>query len=104
MIQFGSRNSGSLLETVSSIHTFTKVLVTYDTLRDRRVLEALGQKEMLLESLVMVDSSWWHGRRVLLTGHTGFKGSWLVLWLTQMGVRLWALEPEHTLLYFNNCH
>lgn len=27
----------------------------------------------------------WHGKRVLLTGHTGFKGSWLALWLTRLG-------------------
>lgn len=34
----------------------------------------------------MVPSSeFWHGKRVLLTGHTGFKGSWLALWLRQLG-------------------
>jgi CDP-glucose 4,6-dehydratase len=32
-----------------------------------------------------VDADFWRGRRVLVTGHTGFKGSWLTLWLTQMG-------------------
>ncbi|ALT76197.1 CDP-glucose 4,6-dehydratase [Paucibacter sp. KCTC 42545] len=30
----------------------------------------------------------WHGKRVLLTGHTGFKGSWLSLWLQSMGATL----------------
>jgi CDP-glucose 4,6-dehydratase len=37
----------------------------------------------------------WKGRRVLLTGHTGFKGSWLALWLQGLGVELCglALEP-----------
>lgn len=30
----------------------------------------------------------WKEKRVLLTGHTGFKGSWLALWLTQMGARV----------------
>lgn len=36
------------------------------------------------------------GRRVLLTGHTGFKGSWLALWLTALGADVmgWALEPK----------
>jgi CDP-glucose 4,6-dehydratase len=37
----------------------------------------------------------WRGRRVFLTGHTGFKGGWLALWLTQLGatVRGYALDP-----------
>ncbi len=37
----------------------------------------------------------WQGRRVLLTGHTGFKGSWLALWLRQMGAEVigYALPP-----------
>lgn len=33
----------------------------------------------------------WHGRRVLVTGHTGFKGSWLSLWLASMGARVTGL-------------
>ena len=37
----------------------------------------------------------WHDRRVFLTGHTGFKGSWLALWLSKLGaqVRGYALDP-----------
>lgn len=43
----------------------------------------------------MPDHSWWNNRRVLLTGHTGFKGSWLSLWLHALGARVTgcALEP-----------
>jgi len=35
-----------------------------------------------------VDPGFWHGRRVLLTGHTGFKGAWLALWLQSLGARV----------------
>jgi CDP-glucose 4,6-dehydratase len=40
----------------------------------------------------------WKGRRVFLTGHTGFKGGWLALWLAQKGaiVRGYALDPSTT--------
>ena len=33
----------------------------------------------------------WRGRRVLVTGHTGFKGSWLALWLQSLGARVGGL-------------
>jgi len=36
---------------------------------------------------VTPDPSFWSGRRVLLTGHTGFKGAWLSLWLHELGAR-----------------
>jgi len=39
-----------------------------------------------------VDPTFWSGRRVLLTGHTGFKGSWLALWLRAMGARVTGLS------------
>ena len=43
----------------------------------------------------MVDRAFWNGRRVFLTGHTGFKGSWLALWLSSLGARVsgYALAP-----------
>lgn len=39
--------------------------------------------------------NFWHGRRVFMTGHTGFKGSWLSLWLQYLGAELtgFALPP-----------
>ena len=33
----------------------------------------------------MVDSHFWRGKRVLLTGHTGFKGGWMTIWLRHLG-------------------
>jgi CDP-glucose 4,6-dehydratase len=43
----------------------------------------------------MIDRSFWQGRKVLLTGHTGFKGSWLSLWLDELGADVtgYALAP-----------
>ena len=38
--------------------------------------------------LAQVNPAFWNGKRVLLTGHTGFKGSWLSLWLQSMGATL----------------
>lgn len=46
----------------------------------------------------IVNSAFWKGKKVYLTGHTGFKGSWLSLWLQAMGaiVKGYALEPNTT--------
>ena len=38
-----------------------------------------------MADLLTPDASFWRGKRVFLTGHTGFKGAWLTLWLTQLG-------------------
>ncbi len=52
----------------------------------------------------MVNADFWKGRRVFLTGHTGFKGSWLTLWLSQMGadVHGYALSPEGEVSLFES--
>jgi len=36
----------------------------------------------------VVNGAFWHGRRVLVTGHTGFKGAWLCLWLQDLGAEV----------------
>ncbi|QQV78468.1 CDP-glucose 4,6-dehydratase [Sphingomonas aliaeris] len=43
-----------------------------------------------------IDPTFWQGRRILLTGHTGFKGAWAALWLKRLGadVHGYALGPE----------
>lgn len=35
-----------------------------------------------------LNPGFWHNRKVLVTGHTGFKGSWLVFWLSQLGAEI----------------
>ena len=44
----------------------------------------------------MIEHAFWRNRRVLLTGHTGFKGAWLSLWLEQLGAKVFglALPPD----------
>ncbi len=75
-----------------------------DTLRDRRELEELWDSGKPLADMAVthgcahgsefgtarrvVDPDFWRGRRVLLTGHTGFKGAWLSLWLQSLGARV----------------
>lgn len=45
-----------------------------------------------------VDKEFWQNRRVFVTGHTGFKGSWLSVWLQVLGARVcgYALDPPTT--------
>jgi CDP-glucose 4,6-dehydratase len=43
----------------------------------------------------MIDSAFWKNKRVFITGHTGFKGSWLCLWLSRLGAKVigYSLSP-----------
>jgi CDP-glucose 4,6-dehydratase len=60
----------------------------------------VGGRHSALEDLVTAihgcDPDFWRGRRVLVTGHTGFKGAWACLWLRKLGAEVhgFALEPE----------
>lgn len=53
--------------------------------------------------MASINPDFWRGKRVLLTGHTGFKGSWLSLWLQSMGAELYgfALTPPTTPALFD---
>ncbi len=48
-----------------------------------------------MNTLTQPNPGFWRGKRVLLTGHTGFKGSWMSLWLQKLGATLkgFSLEP-----------
>jgi CDP-glucose 4,6-dehydratase len=43
---------------------------------------------------VLAEEAFWRGRRVLVTGHTGFKGSWLALWLDHMSAKVVGLSDR----------
>jgi CDP-glucose 4,6-dehydratase len=53
--------------------------------------------------MVTIDKFFWQSKRVFLTGHTGFKGSWLSLWLSSLGaeVKGYALNPPTSPSLFN---
>ena len=57
----------------------------------------MGIRPRAMEEMVMTPA-FWNGKAVFVTGHTGFKGSWLALWLTQLGARVvgYALPPPTT--------
>ena len=50
------------------------------------------------------NKEFWRDKKVLVTGHTGFKGSWLSLWLLKLGARVSgiSLEPESSKNLFDN--
>ncbi|AWW47044.1 CDP-glucose 4,6-dehydratase [Polynucleobacter paneuropaeus] len=50
-----------------------------------------------------IAPSFWNGKRVFLTGHTGFKGGWLSLWLSSMGAKVtgYALAPNTSPSFFD---
>lgn len=58
----------------------------------------MGKGKCALESLVKMDLSFYKGKTVLITGHTGFKGSWMCKVLTMLGAVVvgYALEPPTT--------
>jgi CDP-glucose 4,6-dehydratase len=51
----------------------------------------------------MVDSNFWKNKKVFLTGHTGFKGSWMSIWLNKLGanVKGYSLQPPSQPSLFN---
>lgn len=55
-------------------------------------------RQSAVEGLVMLPSpEFWRGKRVVLTGHTGFKGGWLALWLHHLGAKVTGISlPPNT--------
>lgn len=56
-----------------------------------------------MNSTDRINPAFWHGKRVLVTGHTGFKGSWLCLWLQSLNAEVFglALSPPTNPALFN---
>lgn len=53
----------------------------------------------------MIDKEFWKGKKVFVTGHTGFKGSWLCLWLHSLGANVtgYSLAPPTEPSLFDLC-
>ncbi|HEY0220126.1 MAG TPA: CDP-glucose 4,6-dehydratase [Afipia sp.] len=51
------------------------------------------------------DPAFWAGKRIFLTGHTGFKGGWMTLWLAKLGAHVTgvALDPPTTPSFYEVC-
>lgn len=66
-------------------------------------MENLGVK---VGERIMVNQAFWNGKKVFLTGHTGFKGSWLCLWLNSMGAEItgYSLESSTFPSLFDLCN
>ena len=67
----------------------------------------MGFRQSAMEELAMtVSPSFWSGKRVLITGHTGFKGGWLAIWLQRLGADVTgiALPPNTTPSLFELAH
>ena len=74
--------------------------------REAHPQRAVGNRTSAVDAVVDIPGNaiprfapteaFWRGKRVFLTGHTGFKGSWLTLWLSQLGARVrgYALAPD----------
>ena len=65
----------------------------------------MGFRQSPVENLA-VNFNFWKGKRVLVTGHTGFKGGWLSLWLAELGAEVhgYALAPNTHPNFFYACH
>ena len=52
---------------------------------------------------MVINSSFWKNKSVFITGHTGFKGGWLALWLSEMGAKVYgySIEPPTTPNFYN---
>ena len=48
-----------------------------------------------MAKMVEIDHSFWKNKRVFLTGHTGFKGTWLLLLLQKLGAEVWGYSHKY---------
>lgn len=66
----------------------------------------MGIGKSSLENLVSMNENFWKGKKVFVTGHTGFKGTWLCHWLNHLGAKVhgYALAPQTAPSLFELTH
>ena len=64
----------------------------------------MGGRKCKMENLGI--DNFWNGKKVLITGHTGFKGTWLTIWLKKLGANVigYSLENYDNDKMFNDCN
>ncbi|MNM44850.1 CDP-glucose 4,6-dehydratase [compost metagenome] len=65
-------------------------------------MEYLGSEDGEIQ---MINANFWNGKKVFITGHTGFKGTWLSLWLYSLGAKVtgYSLTPPTNPSLFELC-
>ena len=76
-------------------HRLESMAGTERPLAHSQNVDLIAKPRTRCERSMTLNRSFWKGRRVFLTGHTGFKGSWLSLWLHSLGAEVtgYALDP-----------
>ncbi len=69
-------------------------------------MQLLGKFGLKQRGVSMIDKEFWRGKKVFITGHTGFKGSWLCLWLHSLGADVtgFSLSPPTDPSLFDLCN
>ena len=59
-----------------------------------------------MENMALISELFWKNKNVFITGHTGFKGSWLLLWLLKLGSNVtgYSLKPDINFQLFKNLY
>src|SRR4029077_5330234 len=82
-----ARNVGAV-RTVAGLFSSRLLAADGYLARQEPPRRSLAVRHGAVEGMVMTPRQFWAGKRVFLTGHTGFKGGWLSTWLKDLGAEL----------------
>ena len=61
-----------------------------------RIYNEIVKKLFMKGKNKFINSSFWSGKRILITGNTGFKGTWLSVWLSMKGAKVYGFSLDIT--------